>query len=144
MGLRDSAKKAAERNDRLTLAIGESSTVIVDLGKNVRHIKNHKLGFKVMACTGKGCVDCARGDNPPERWEVDAEAEDADGEIRDIKLAFFNRVPLDLFANALPERDTGKCRMVATGVGAVRADGAPSVDDKTGNQYVNLTWAIAE
>lgn len=141
-----SLKKQAQDsrvNDFLNLQIGESAILIVRLDSQAARVKKHKVGFKVFDCTGKGCPDCARGDNPPESWRLKVERESEQGEISDCTV-IFHGFGYAQFGEALPDRETGKCRMRATGVGALNSDGEPVCSAKNGRQYVNLEWKHLE
>ena len=147
MSLKNQAADAGlTRNPALRLEIGQSVVLVVNLTKEAKHIKTHKLdGFTKKACTGQDCAICALGSNPREVWLVDCYTEDGStGELRPVAL-FLGRQEFGALAEALP--DSGlNARIRATGEGAKDKDGLPVVAKSgkgAGQQYVNLAFAPA-
>lgn len=147
MSLKNQASDAGlTRSPALQLAIGESATVIVNLTKEAKHIKTHKLdGFTKKACLGDGCAICALGSKPRELWLVEVYQEDANtGELRPRAL-FLGRQEFGQLAEVLP--DSGlNARIRVEGVGAVDKDGAAVVAKggaRAGQQYANLRFSLA-
>lgn len=138
------AEYGLTRNPALQLDAGQTVELVINLTKQAKHIKSHKLDqFIKKPCVGDGCPFCAAGAKPREVWLVDCYAVDqTTGELAGRAL-FLSRQEFGALAEALPD-DGLNARVRATGTPATDKDGKPVMSAKTGRQYVNLTFELVK
>lgn len=146
MSLKNQASDAGlTRSPALQLAIGESAVVIINLTREAKHIKTHKLdGFTKKACTGESCAICALGAKPRELWLVEVMTEDQQTGVLAARALFLGRQEFGQLAEVLPDEGLN-CRVRVDGVGAVDKDGAPVTAKsgaRAGQQYANLRFSL--